>query len=760
MKVEFEISRYLATLSAPRIRMVLGTMVLCLLSTLAVQSAAISQLSIDGDNLTATTTNVMAVFKGADLVRLRNRLTGEDYIHTSTPGQPMLNLNMVSPPIATRYVSVGGWHKGSGIAASTLTGNSDAAQIHFRDLVRNIIVNVVIEPETQDITVTMLASASKEGVTGLTWGFRGIDLTGGYFAIPAEGGVRLDAASMPEHVEFKYPGNWEAQMAVWQGKEGGFVLYTRDERVRFKRFKMDRRGNYSDLSVITDSLGSQKLAGDVPQVEWRLNTFRGDWRVPAGGYRNLMNFYRKPVGAPMERAWIKVVRSMISFTSNDFDPATLEKLSKELDPAKTLLYLTNWRKSAPAENLPDNEVNEKLPSFVERAHAQGFHVMLKVDPLFVSEKSAEFAKCKELLALSPIDDKPIFAVGHNGSRLAKLNPVFPEIREMIARNLKALVDNLQIDGFMINDSVKAENDGFGLVGKKNSAEGMVALERRLMTLCPGVVIGNDGMNELLSPYSFVSVRKPNEFVPHPISAFLFSEHVLSFADVPSISGEDRQTFLANIGQFESQAVQPTLNISDMMPFRATEHDTKLILSLSNVWNEGQYMPDFIFFKPGDLMRWGSNAGEVAILPVGGGSTVKHGEEVLYNRISGISSIVTASSIYNWIGYNENGIIGLDPKRSYLLEKISTPKDELHVSSVSPGVMLENVHKTSKSVEITLAGNRASVASTPASFQVTLSSKGSASISNDVKPNKVENGIAYYEGVKLPVKLTFDLNSAN
>src|SRR5258708_482692 len=50
-------------------------MVDCLLAS---QVPGIADIAIDGDKLTVTTANLAAYFKGADLVRLHNRLTQEE----------------------------------------------------------------------------------------------------------------------------------------------------------------------------------------------------------------------------------------------------------------------------------------------------------------------------------------------------------------------------------------------------------------------------------------------------------------------------------------------------------------------------------------------------------------------------------------------------------------------------------------------------------------------------------------------------------
>ena len=60
-------------------------------------SGAFADVSTDRDLLTVTTTNMIAVFRGPDLIRLTNRLTNEQYLRPPTPYHGMLDLGLLEP---------------------------------------------------------------------------------------------------------------------------------------------------------------------------------------------------------------------------------------------------------------------------------------------------------------------------------------------------------------------------------------------------------------------------------------------------------------------------------------------------------------------------------------------------------------------------------------------------------------------------------------------------------------------------------------
>ena len=53
---------------------------------------------------------------------------------------------------------------------------------------------------------------------------------------------------------------------VWEGKEGGFVLYCRDPVAHYRNLQFKRRGDYADVGIETEATAPWSKANSVPCV--------------------------------------------------------------------------------------------------------------------------------------------------------------------------------------------------------------------------------------------------------------------------------------------------------------------------------------------------------------------------------------------------------------------------------------------------------------------------------------------------------------
>ncbi|MEP6755608.1 MAG: hypothetical protein ABJA67_08920 [Chthonomonadales bacterium] len=585
--------------------------------------------------MTVTTANLIAVFKAGDLVRLYNRITKQDYIHTTVVQPALLDMAMLNPPRA-RYITQAGWHKGNAQGR-----NEEAAQIQFNDLTRAIWMNVMVDETTQDIIVQIWGEAIREGVTGLHWGLRGIDLTAGKFILPARGGISVDVKSAPEKLQLHYPGEWEAQMAIWQGAGGGFVIYSRDERVRCKQFVLTRKGSYADLALVTEAQAPFEKAGGVPQLEWRLNTYKGDWRTPAQGYRRLMQFYRPLAPATKDREWVKSIRAGVVVEAAAMNKSTLDKLAEKCDPAKTILYLPDWRKLPGETGFPDLQARDGVAEFTEAAHQQGFRIAARADLLSISTSSDTYNRLKAYQTRDSVTGKLTgnkWQAEMDPERYAILNPAARDVQNWVSRLAEQVVRDLHADMIYIPHSGDLVNDGSNLVENKTFAEGMVTLHRRLMTDYPGVVIANDMTNEMLSPYSFFGVRSPGSMPQHRISSYLFGDHVLPIlfdsATVPkSVPG--------SATPWEAQGIYPTVHLRTTGDLDSSDSEANKMLALVRIWQNKDLRPDYGPSDEFTIFQWfGKDNTLVDVREKAGVITMMIGETIIYSRTIPSKAVAT------------------------------------------------------------------------------------------------------------------------
>jgi len=487
----------------------------------AVGMPARADIQIEGDRLTITTAHFIASFRGPDLIRLTNRLTSEQYVRQSAPIASMLEMGMLRP--TGKSMRWTGWRQGKVESA-----NPDAAMLSLNDLTRSVWMSVIADHETQDIVVTLWGEANREGVTGLTWGIRGLDLSAGRLVLPAQGGCFADRKSAPAALTLAYPTQWEAQVVIWEGKRGGFVVYSRDDRPRFKKFHLIRRGDYADVGFETEAVAPWSKAGGVPQLEWRLNAFRGDWSVPATGYRNLMHFLRKPVEARGARAWVSGIRRVTPVDAEKLDAALLDSLAKENDPRATLLYLRNWQRAG--SDVAEYAPRDGVRSLVSRARERGFRVMLHTDLPGLALSHPDYPRVRRYHVRDSRTGTE--EIRSPDSAFVYVNPASSSYRSLVLARLRAIVEEIEPDAFHLAGSSVMFNDGNGLIADRNYAQGAVTLYRTLLRNFPALALGSEGVNEVTLPYVWFARRPaPGVLPPHPISAFLFGDHTL-FYDLP------------------------------------------------------------------------------------------------------------------------------------------------------------------------------------------------------------------------------------
>ena len=498
-----------------------------LLSLLLVSAGRLqAQVSIEGQKLIVTTPNLIATFNGGDLVRVLNRTTNELHINTISPQKPLMHVSMLRK--TTRQLLHHGWRYGR----SPDGGPPTAAQCLMTDLQTHVQMNVVIDRDNQDITVTLWAESREDEVSGLTWGIRGLDLSSGRLILPAHGGIAIDHKTSPQALRLDYPRDWQAQMMIWESPHGGLILYSHDTDTLFKRFTLNRRGNYADLALETQAIAPFRTNGSVKLLEWRLNAYKGGWMVPAGGYRNVMKFLRKPIEPRFQQSWVKDVKFVETFQSQDFKPELIDALEKRQNPKQTLLYLTNWRRAPGDAEYPDYTPHPDVRGFVKHARDLGFRTMLRVNVLGMPTSSAEYSRFGPYHAKDPVSGAPIEHVLNPKSadpqRIAVINPAAGSYRRLLVQNLTPALNDLQPDALMLEGAGLAWNDGNGLLGNMNFPQGMVALGRSLIAAFP-VALGTDQVNELIYPYVFFSTRPNDPPLPsHPICEFLFGDRIFYF----------------------------------------------------------------------------------------------------------------------------------------------------------------------------------------------------------------------------------------
>ena len=256
--------------------------------------------------------------------------------------------------------------------------NVYSAELLFRKENNEIRLTIAVDSHSGDLLIELEGISDTDGVYGMQWGLGNLNIRNLQLILPAYGGQVLDAASPIDSSIYNYPGRWEAQLAIIQGESGGFYVRGTDETFQFKALSYQRDINSFALGFQTHNQAPFETATAAKSITWRLNMYAGDYRVPAQIYRDWMESTFKPWRLSNMPAWVCDTGLVIIY--DRLEAEMLDRLTEQVDPTKTLLYLVGWRKYGHDVNYPDYTAKEGFREFVQYAHQHGFRVMPPCQP--------------------------------------------------------------------------------------------------------------------------------------------------------------------------------------------------------------------------------------------------------------------------------------------------------------------------------------------------------------------------------------------
>ena len=489
------------------------------------------------------------------------------------------------------------------------------------------------------------------------------------------------------------------QLAILQGKQGGFFVRGADDTFQFKAFHYQKDIDSFALGFETQNQAPFDALTSAKSVIWRLNTYIGDWRVPAKDYRDWMERTFDPWRLDEMPAWVGEIGLIVIYTNPDLDVEILDELADQVDPTKTLLYLSEWRKDDYDVNYPDYTAKPELGRFVETSHQYGFRVMLHTNLVGVSTYHPLYAELQKFQ----------FRDSWNGNlhgwrweqteapyRHAFINLANSTFRKILVQQLKSVWEKYKVDAFHLDVSHWVTNDANGLIEELNPGRGNVLMHRELAEAMPGVVFSGEHLHEVtFFRESFAQRWKlPPDWdptprgTPHPISAFLFSPYTLPYGYL-GMPNPDRgpQLYQEYLEAYENWGVLPTLRIWSVEDLEPDQIGTQELLSIAQTWQQFGLKPDFKTDWGADtIFQYAGKGDEITTLKTtDGGSIFDLPNDTGYERVFGVTQVKTDRSLPHWHAYNETTLLGLDPKKSYLLHNAPRDFSQVHINALPDGV---------------------------------------------------------------------------
>lgn len=510
--------------------------------------------------------------------------------------------------------------------------------------------------------------------------------------IPAWNGICLNA----EHPEIydkrttlSYPREWQAQMLLIQGANGGVLIQANDNGSQFKALNIENDGEnfYLELCTIPQAPFTDYTSFET--VTWSVIPYEGGWMNGALIYKQYMNdTFKLSELNNRQPEWVKDIQLV---WMDDLDSKEkLDLLAEEVNPAQTLIQIPGWRAAAYDTEYPDYTPKESIQEMIDYAHSLGFRVSLHCNMLGCSFSSKEWeAGIKDSACLDAYT-KEVIVEGYTAFgidyRFGQINQASPDWQNLMVERMVELVNRTGVDCIHLDQSLLCFNDGRGLVNGMTTMQGNVELQRKLAEALPDVAFSGEGINEFNMRYadflqqhvyaldSNADTWNDEDFKQIvPLTSVLFSDYArpYHYPALPTADEENEEQLQAwfRAGEVRAGTI-PCLYRESVTSLLEQTETFKLILDTARFYmenrpviNTGEWGKKAIIsyvLKDGTIAEWRQSEEDTAFFP----NAAEDRFTTLF--VHNTSSYTTDRDLKNWILYDEDSLKGLLENKTYLL----------------------------------------------------------------------------------------------
>jgi hypothetical protein len=464
---------------------------------------------VQDDKVYIETYTLIAVIEKGILLSLRSKISGEEFIE-----KPDINYFRALQILYSNneIINVNEEKFGS---IKTRQISDRSAEILFHNWDGDGVLFISVDAETGDLLIEPSAYSSRPGVRACRWNMSGLK-PGLELVAPFFQGIKLKLDDpLIKNNRWEWPHSWEAGLAIFQSREGGFWVHTQDNRYRYKAIQTGLESDPYVVGFDSEAYGPLDNNLNAGGICWRINTFQGDWHTPAENYRK---WYWKAYNLASEeqrrQPWINDVKLALSWCPGK--PEILDALAKKVSPNKVLLHFSDWRTDGYDENYPDYNASKNAKAFIKKCSEMGFHVMphfnsIDMDPshpVYAQVRDFQYrsVETKKLQGWSWYKGRSIGVPESNVNRLdnrdkkvmVKIHPGLTMWRSILGENILKAVRELSLDTVFIDVTLCIWNIHNCLVESMAPTEGMNRLIRQVERLGDGLVVGGEGLNEIIA----------------------------------------------------------------------------------------------------------------------------------------------------------------------------------------------------------------------------------------------------------------------
>jgi hypothetical protein len=474
---------------------------------LAVSDSRRASMRTDEHKITIETHTQSAVIEKGFLTSLKSKKTGEQFIE-GVAADKSAALQLIYRGGETVSIDES---KFGNITTRQLSPLK--AEIVFHSWDGDGVILVSVEPESGNILIEPSAYSSRPGVLACRWNMAGIrldlDLVAPFFQ-----GIKLKLDdSLIANSHWEWPLFWEAGLAILQSKKGGFWVHTQDNRYRYKALQVGSGAQKNHLGFDAQAYGPIDDNLSAGGLVWRINVFEGDWKVPAGQYRDwLWDAYNLKAEEQKRQSWIWDVKFAVSWCPGQ--DSILDAIAKKVKPEHCLIHYPGWRTDPYDENYPTYIPSERAKAFIKKGQAMGFRMMPHFNSVDMDPSNPAYAylrdfqyrgiERKDLRGWSWYQGHGLGVPESNASRLknrdkkvmVKIHPGLSMWRSILGENILEAARELNLETVFIDVTLVSHNLHNCFVEATTPTEGMKKIISHVASLGEGLVVGGEGLNEI------------------------------------------------------------------------------------------------------------------------------------------------------------------------------------------------------------------------------------------------------------------------
>jgi len=489
-------------------------------------SIAYGKVVVEGTRVVATTATAVATFDGPALVSFKPAGADVEFVHKAVPACAVDVIFVNGETV--------GKDKHETVTVHSLSDRAATVTVKGDDSQRVLLITT--DDQSNDICITPSSVTTRRAVTCVRWTI-GL-CPEASLILPAVNGMRVDVdRPWPPTNRFHWPRDWNAQLVIAERDDFSCMVHCQDTSMAFKTLDFRRQGDRRELGFETEIPGpiwNERAAGGIT---WRLNMYRGDWKIPATRYRDWMaktyDLAAKRVGRP---AWVQRINLAVCWAAPI--PEVLDALAAVHPPDETLIHLASWRTDGYDINYPEYTPNPKAIAYMKKARQMGFHVAPHFNYFCVYNKHPFFQVVRDYQVRDLRSNKPQGwywpPETHDHTRMSFIHPGFSIWRRKFMETLLATCDQLETDVAFTDQTLCTWNVDNSDVEGMNMNAGLRQMHEEFAAVRPDLVLVGEGLNELsFQRQCFAQghiikgrdkVEQEKVDAAHPICSFLWGDH--------------------------------------------------------------------------------------------------------------------------------------------------------------------------------------------------------------------------------------------